>query len=168
MLDFLRKELVDQLYWSNIGCDTTTEKRVLINGREHFLEGNKPYAVAAILVWKVPVLSSKQFKYAVSIGVAQQKQTVPFPHAELSDVLEAAVEKAWTEPTMTLTIDDVKDVECSLMNEIVPSLVEALTDDKMVLTEDEVIAYIKRACPDKYTQKYPLDFFHFGLVKPAL
>ena len=160
MLDFLRKELVDTLYVSSIGDDLSTEKRVLINGREHVLEGYKPYAVACALVWKVPVSSSKQFKYAVHIGIAQQNQfrnDAPFREGVI-----LAEEKAYIDPSEMLVLDEV---DIPFIETICTATMEALRGDKFVYTEEETAALIKKYRTDRYTQIYPLDDVAFNRIK---
>ena len=160
MLDFLRKELVDTLYVSSIGDDLSTEKRVLINGREHFLEGYKPYAVACALVWKVPVSSSKQFKYAVHIGIAQQNQLRN--DASMQEGVILAEERAYVEPSVTLVLDEA-DIPC--IETICTTMMEAMRDDKFVHTEEETADLIKKYRTDRYTQIYPLDDVAFNRIK---
>lgn len=160
MLDFLRKELVDTVYVSNIGEDLSTEKRVLVNGREHILKGFMPTAVACALIWKVPVPSSKQFKYAVHIGIAQQNQLNP--NAGIFRGVEVAEENAYIEPTATLVIDNI---DYLFIEQVCNSLFEAVIDGKMVLTEQEVADVIKKRFSDSYSQKYPLDMIAFNDIK---
>lgn len=160
MLDFLHKELVDTVHVSNIGNDLSTEKRVLVNGREHILKGFMPCAVACALVWKVPVPSSKQFKYAVHIGIAQQNQLNP--NAGIYRGVEVAEENAYINPAAALVIDNI---DYLLIEKVCESLIESITSDKMTLTEEEVIDVIKKRFSDSYSQKYPLDMIAFNSIK---
>lgn len=88
MLDWLRKELIDQYYYSNIDEDRKAIKQERINGRLYEKHGVDCATTMVALKYKVPVQGVKQFKIALLIGFARQNP------CDSVITLEAGIEKA--------------------------------------------------------------------------
>lgn len=162
MLDFLRKEKINSYFRSNIGLIEVEEKRVLINGRYHTFDVEKPYAVASALIWKVPVVGSKQFKYVATIGIARQNPLVSTLHTSLMDGIELSETKAYSDPSISVTCDTYEDVMKNV--DIIVNALFVTPDDKFVFTEEEATKMLQTA-DNAYAQKYPLDGIAFNIIK---
>ena len=69
-LDFLRKDLIETFYYTNMFEDRSTESKEVVNGREIMIKGQACATTLIGLLYHVYDPSVKSYKYILHIGVA--------------------------------------------------------------------------------------------------
>ena len=167
MLDFLRKKFVKQYVYSNIDDDRQCVKSVRINGRLYDKYGVDCATTFVALVYKVPVYSVKQFKYAILIGIARQN-----PCDNILDMnigIEIATENALTDPIMSVIysseVDEqtIHDLICSYSNGLPIQFVK--TRQEIINEGKNLSDYVRKINDsskyyDRYYSKFKNIFFN--------
>lgn len=104
MLDWLRKEIINEYHYSNIDDGRNFAKPVRINGRLYDKYGTACATTVVAFECKVPVQSVKQFKYILLVGVARQNPGDLFISEE--EGIQIAEENALTNPIMKIEYDE--------------------------------------------------------------
>jgi len=107
MLDFLRKELIDQYVYSNIDEDRNCVKSVRINGRLYDKHGVDCATTAVALIYKVFDPSINRSKFAVLVGIARQSPGDTVLTLEMGE--EIATENAMINPVMVIEYPNEPD-----------------------------------------------------------
>ena len=152
MLDWLRKELVNQYYYSNIDEDRAAIKQERINGRLYDKHGVDCATTAYALIYKVPVPGVKQFKYAILVGIAQQNPNDIIINKE--EGIEIAKVNALTNPIMTILYN--KQPSEYVLNYLLRSYILGLPV-QFVRTKDEILA--NGQDPNKFERLINKDYY---------
>lgn len=139
MLDLLRKELVDECWYSTINENRKSIKRERINGRLYEKHGVECAITLYALKYKVPVQSNEQFKYVVLIGLAKQHPCDTI--ISLEEGIEIAKTNAMISPCFNMTFDN--DVDMDSIKMIMRSYYIYNIPSQFVKTTQEIIAQNK-------------------------
>ena len=71
-LDFLRKDLVETFYFTNVNDNRTYVNREIVNGREVDVRGQVCATTLIGLLYRVYDPSVESYKYILHVGVANQ------------------------------------------------------------------------------------------------
>ena len=163
MLDFLRKELINQYVYSNIDEDRNCVKSVRINGRLYDKHGVDCATTAVALKYKVPVYGVKQFKTVIVIGIARQNPCDSI--ITLNTGIEEATKNALIDPVARIEYHQNPTDNSILL--MLQSYVVGLPV-QMIKTTDEIKVQGKN--PNKYARqkksnKYYNDYYQDAFKK---
>ena len=160
MLDWLRKEMINQYCYSNIDEDRTLVKEERINGRLYEKHGVDCASTLVAIKYKVPIQGSKFFKTALLIGLARQN-----PCDSLIDIesgFEVAKENALTNPCMVIEYNESPSDEAIyfLMKSYVLGLPCRFvkTAQEMKALGKDIKEYNRQMGDNKYYNDYYKDF----------
>ena len=156
-LDFLRKDLVETFYFTNVNDNRTYVNREIVNGREVDVRGQVCATTLIGLLYRVYDPSVESYKYILHVGVANQGNADAV--VDVDEEYEEAYINALMNPQIQYVIgDDYTSFEWSVFSSAILS-----TQPKcFVLTDEEVrIAQFF----DRYGKKYPKDYIYFNLYK---
>ena len=156
-LDFLRKDLVETFYFTNVNDNRTYANREIVNGREVDVRGQVCATTLIGLLYRVYDPSVESYKYILHVGVANQG------NADVVVDVDEEYEEAYINALMNPQIQYVIGDDYTSFDWKVFSLAILSTQPKrFVLTDEEVrIAQFF----DKYGKKYPKDYLYFNLYK---
>ena len=156
-LDFLRKDLVETFYFTNVNDNRTYVNREIVNGREVDVRGQVCATTLIGLLYRVYDPSVESYKYILHVGVANQG------NADAVVDVDEEYEEAYINALMNPQIQYVIGDDYASFDWKVFSLAILSTQPKrFVLTDEEVrIAQFF----DKYGKKYPKDYLYFYLYK---
>ena len=156
-LDFLRKDLVETFYFTNVNDDRTYANREIVNGREVYVSGQACATTLIGLLYRVYDPSVESYKYILHVGVANQG------NADAVVDVDEEYEEAYINALMNPQIQYVIGDDYTSFDWKVFSLAILATQPKrFVLTDEEVrIAQFF----DRYGKKYPKDYLYFNLYK---
>lgn len=156
-LDFLRKDLVETFYFTNVDDNCTYANREIVNGREVDVRGQVCATTLIGLLYRVYDPSVESYKYILHVGVANQG------NADAVVDVDEEYEEAYINALMNPQIQYVIGDDYTSFDWKVFSLAILSTQPKrFVLTDEEVrIAQFF----DKYGKKYPKDYLYFNLYK---
>lgn len=156
-LDFLRKDLVETFYFTNVNDNRTYANREIVNGREVDVKGQVCATTLIGLLYRVYDPSVESYKYILHVGVANQG------NADAVVDVDEEYEEAYTNALMNPQIQYVIGDDYTSFDWKVFSLAILSTQPKrFVLTDEEVrIAQFF----DRYGKKYPKDYLYFNLYK---
>ena len=156
-LDFLRKDLVETFYFTNVNDNRTYVNREIVNGREVDVRGQVCATTLLGLLYLVYDPSVESYKYILHVGVANQGNADAV--VDVDEEYEEAYINALMNPQIKYVIgDDYTSFDWKVF-----SLAILSTQPKrFVLTDEEVrIAQFF----DRYGKKYPKDYLYFNLYK---
>lgn len=156
-LDFLRKDLVETFYFTNVNDNRTYVNREIVNGREVDVRGQVCATTLIGLLYRVYDPSVESYKYILHVGVANQDNADAV--VDVDEEYEEAYINALMNPQIQYVIgDDYTSFDLKVF-----SLAILSTQPKrFVLTDEEVrIAQFF----DRYGKKYPKDYLYFNLYK---
>ena len=156
-LDFLRKDLVETFYFTNVNDNRTYVNREIVNGREVDVRGQVCATTLIGLLYRVYDPSVESYKYILHVGVANQGNADAV--VDVDEEYEDAYINALMNPQIQYVIgDDYTSFDWKVF-----SLAILSTQPKrFVLTDEEVrIAQFF----DRYGKKYPKDYLYFNLYK---
>ena len=156
-LDFLRKDLVETFYFTNVNDNRTYVNREIVNGREVDVRGQVCATTLIGLLYRVYDPSVESYKYILHVGVANQGNADSV--VDVDEEYEEAYINALMNPQIQYVIgDDYTSFDWKVF-----SLAILSTQPKrFVLTDEEVrIAQFF----DRYGKKYPKDYLYFNLYK---
>ena len=156
-LDFLRKDLVETFYFTNVNDNRTYVNREIVNGREVDVRGQVCATTLIGLLYRVYDPSVESYKYILHVGVANQG------NADAVVDVDEEYEEAYINALMNPQIQYVIGDDYTSFDWKVFSLAILATQPKrFVLTDEEVrIAQFF----DRYGKKYPKDYLYFNLYK---
>ena len=156
-LDFLRKDLVETFYFTNVNDNRTYVNREIVNGREVDVRGQVCATTLIGLLYRVYDPSVESYKYILHVGVANQG------NADAVVDVDEEYEEAYINALMNPQIQYVIGDDYTSFDWKVFSLAILSTQPKLfVLTDEEVrIAQFF----DRYGKKYPKDYLYFNLYK---
>ena len=156
-LDFLRKDLVETFYFTNVNDNRTYVNREIVNGREVDVRGQVCATTLIGLLYRVYDPSVESYKYILHVGVANQG------NADAVVDVDEEYEEAYINALMNPQIQYVIGDDYTAFDWKVFSLAILSTQPKrFVLTDEEVrIAQFF----DRYGKKYPKDYLYFNLYK---
>ena len=156
-LDFLRKDLVETFYFTNVNDNRTYVNREIVNGREVDVRGQVCATTLIGLLYRVYDPSVESYKYILHVGVANQG------NADAVVDVDEEYEEAYINALMNPQIQYVIGDDYTSFDWKVFSLAILSTQPKcFVLTDEEVrIAQFF----DRYGKKYPKDYLYFNLNK---
>jgi hypothetical protein len=156
-LDFLRKDLVETFYFTNVNDNRTYVNREIVNGREVDVRGQVCATTLIGLLYRVYDPSVESYKYILHVGVANQG------NADAVVDVDEEYEEAYINALMNPQIQYVIGDDYTSFDWKVFSLAILSTQPKrFVLTDEEVrIAQFF----DRYGKKYPKDYLYFNLYK---
>ena len=156
-LDFLRKDLVETFYFTNVNDNRTYVNREIVNGREVDVRGQVCATTLIGLLYRVYDPSVESYKYILHVGVANQG------NADAVVDVDEEYEEAYINALMNPQIQYVIGDDYTSFDWKVFSLAILSTQPKrFVLTDEEVrIAQVF----DRYGKKYPKDYLYFNLYK---
>lgn len=156
-LDFLRKDLVETFYFTNVNDNRTYVNREIVNGREVDVRGQVCATTLIGLLYRVYDPSVESYKYILHVGVANQG------NADAVVDVDEEYEEAYINALMNPQIQYVIGDDYTSFDWKVFSLSILSTQPKrFVLTDEEVrIAQFF----DRYGKKYPKDYLYFNLYK---
>lgn len=156
-LDFLRKDIVETFYFTNVNDNRTYVNREIVNGREVDVRGQVCATTLIGLLYRVYDPSVESYKYILHVGVANQG------NADAVVDVDEEYEEAYINALMNPQIQYVIGDDYTSFDWKVFSLAILSTQPKrFVLTDEEVrIAQFF----DKYGKKYPKDYLYFNLYK---
>ena len=156
-LDFLRKDLVETFYFTNVNDNRTYVNREIVNGREVDVRGQVCATTLIGLLYRVYDPSVESYKYIIHVGVANQG------NADAVVDVDEEYEEAYINALMNPQIQYVIGDDYTSFDWKVFSLAILSTQPKrFVLTDEEVrIAQFF----DRYGKKYPKDYLYFNLYK---
>ena len=156
-LDFLRKDLVETFYFTNVNDNCTYVNREIVNGREVDVRGQVCATTLIGLLYRVYDPSVESYKYILHVGVANQG------NADAVVDVDEEYEEAYINALMNPQIQYVIGDDYTSFDWKVFSLSILSTQPKrFVLTDEEVrIAQFF----DRYGKKYPKDYLYFNLYK---
>lgn len=156
-LDFLRKDLVETFYFTNVNDNRKYVNREIVNGREVDVRGQVCATTLIGLLYRVYDPSVESYKYILHVGVANQG------NADAVVDVDEEYEEAYTNALMNPQIQYVIGDDYTSFDWKVFSLAILSTQPKrFVLTDEEVrIAQFF----DRYGKKYPKDYLYFNLYK---
>lgn len=156
-LDFLRKDLVETFYFTNVNDNRTYVNREIVNGREVDVRGQVCSTTLIGLLYRVYDPSVESYKYILHVGVANQG------NADAVVDVDEEYEEAYINALMNPQIQYVIGDDYTSFDWKVFSLAILSTQPKrFVLTDEEVrIAQFF----DRYGKKYPKDYLYFNLYK---
>ena len=156
-LDFLRKDLVETFYFTNVNDNRTYVNREIVNGREVDVRGQVCATTLIGLLYRVYDPSVESYKYILHVGVANQGNADAV--VDVDEEYEEAYINALMNPQSQYVIGD----DYTAFDWKVFSLAILSTQPKrFVLTDEEVrIAQFF----DRYGKKYPKDYLYFNLYK---
>ena len=156
-LDFLRKDLVETFYFTNVNDNRTYVNREIVNGREVDVRGQVCATTLIGLLYRVYDPSVESYKYILHVGVANQG------NADAVVDVDEEYEEAYINALMNPQIQYVIGNDYTSFDWKVFSLAILSTQPKrFVLTDEEVrIAQFF----DRYGKKYPKDYLYFNLYK---
>ena len=156
-LDFLRKDLVETFYFTNVNDNRTYVNREIVNGREVDVRGQVCATTLIGLLYRVYDPSVESYKYILHVGVANQG------NADAVVDVDEEYEEAYINALMNPQIQYVIGDDYTSFDWKVFSLAILSTQAKrFVLTDEEVrIAQFF----DRYGKKYPKDYLYFNLYK---
>ena len=156
-LDFLRKDLVETFYFTNVNDNRTYVNREIVNGREVDVRGQVCATTLIGLLYRVYDPSVESYKYILHVGVANQG------NADAVVDVDEEYEEAYINALMNPQIQYVIGDDYTSFDWKVFSLAILSTQPKrFVLTDAEVrIAQFF----DRYGKKYPKDYLYFNLYK---
>ena len=156
-LDFLRKDLVETFYFTNVNDNRTYVNREIVNGREVDVRGQVCATTLIGLLYRVYDPSVESYKYILHVGVANQG------NADAVVDVDEEYEEAYINALMNPQIQYVIGDDYTSFDWKVFSLAILSTQPKrFVLTNEEVrIAQFF----DRYGKKYPKDYLYFNLYK---
>lgn len=99
-MDFLTKELVDTIHYSNVKKDRYYTKRIVINGRPYVKIGNRTATSVIVLLYKAFNPSIKHSEYLALMGVARQNPKDI--NITVEEGYEVAYENALISPVATV------------------------------------------------------------------
>ena len=156
-LDFLRKDLVETFYFTNVNDNRTYVNREIVNGREVDVRGQVCATTLIGRLYRVYDPSVESYKYILHVGVANQG------NADAVVDVDEEYEEAYINALMNPQIQYVIGDDYTSFDWKVFSLAILSTQPKrFVLTDEEVrIAQFF----DRYGKKYPKDYLYFNLYK---
>ena len=156
-LDFLRKDLVETFYFTNVNDNRTYVNREIVNGREVDVRGQVCATTLIGLLYRVYDPSVESYKYILHVGVANQG------NADAVVDVDEEYEEAYINALMNPQIQYVIGDDYTSFDWKVFSLAILSTQPKcFVLTDEEVrIAQFF----DRYGKKYPKDYLYFNLYE---
>ena len=156
-LDFLRKDLVETFYFTNVNDNRTYVNREIVNGREVDVRGQVCATTLIGLLYRVYDPSVESYKYILHVGVANQG------NADAVVNVDEEYEEAYTNALMNPQIQYViGDDYTSFDWKAFSSAILSTQPKRFVLTDEEVrIAQFF----DRYGKKYPKDYLYFNLYK---
>lgn len=156
-LDFLRKDLVETFYFTNVNDNRTYVNREIVNGREVDVRGQVCATTLIGLLYRVYDPSVESYKYILHVGVANKG------NADAVVDVDEEYEEAYINALMNPQIQYVIGDDYTSFDWKVFSLSILSTQPKrFVLTDEEVrIAQFF----DRYGKKYPKDYLYFNLYK---
>lgn len=157
-LDFLRKDLIETFYYTNMFEDRSTEIKEVVNGREVVIKGQACATTLIGLLYHVYDPSVKSYKYILHIGVAHQNPADKYP--DVDEEYEKAYENALAKPVMQYVIGEDRSAFDQQAFLYITGMIKATQPKELVITDDELSAIQQY---DKYGQKYPLDYLYFNI-----
>lgn len=157
-LDFLRKDLIETFYYTNMFEDRSTEIKEVINGREVMIKGQACTTTLIGLLYHVYDPSVKSYKYILHVGVAHQNPTNRIPNVDVE--YERAYENALTKPVIQYVIGDDRSAFDQQSFLYIAGMIKSTQSKKLILTDKELFSAQKY---DSYGQKYPLDYLYFNI-----
>jgi hypothetical protein len=135
-MNYLEKELVRSFDWTDYGKNRSIEKRVKINGRVYYKQGD--YTVTSIVgdLYRVYDHSQEQFNYVMLIGVARQH-----PNDEkisFAEGIEKAALNAKMNPDMVLKF--AHKVNWEYFRELAENYVYNYLPKELIRTKEEIQA----------------------------
>ena len=150
-LDFLRKDLVETFYFTNVNDNRTYVNREIVNGREVDVRGQVCATTLIGLLYRVYDPSVESYKYILHVGVANQGNADVV--VDVDEEYEEAYTNALMNPQIHYTSFDWKAFSSAILS---------TQPKRFVLTDEEVrIAQFF----DRYGKKYPKDYLYFNLYK---
>jgi hypothetical protein len=131
--DMSTKELVRTYSYNDIFTNRADERTSVIKGRTVIELGTRTAASFVGNLYRVFEPSVKSYKYMLLVGVARQSPNWDMPIDE-AQAEEVAALNAFTEPIMTLVVDEPFEDDyfidlCIVLTEIMPT--------KFILTDEE-------------------------------
>ena len=157
-LDFLRKDLIETFYYTNMFEDRSTEIKEVVNGREIMIKGQACATTLIGLLYHVYDPSVKSYKYILHIGVAHQNPVDKYP--DVDEEYEKAYENALANPVMQYVIGEDRSAFDQQAFLYITGMIKATQPKELVITDDELSAIQQY---DRYGQKYPLDYLYFNI-----
>lgn len=156
-LDFLRKDLVETFYFTNVNDNRTYVNREIVNGREVDVRGQVCATTLIGLLYRVYDPSVESYKYILHVGVANQGNANTV--VDVDEEYEEAYTNALMNPQIQYVIgDDYTSFDWKVFS----SAILSTQPKRFVLTDEEVrIAQFF----DRYGKKYPKDYLYFNLYK---
>ena len=156
-LDFLRKDLVETFYFTNVNDNRTYVNREIVNGREVDVRGQVCSTTLIGLLYRVYDPSVESYKYILHVGVANQGNANTV--VDVDEEYEEAYTNALMNPQIQYVIgDDYTSFDWKVFS----SAILSTQPKRFVLTDEEVrIAQFF----DRYGKKYPKDYLYFNLYK---
>ena len=156
-LDFLRKDLVETFYFTNVNDNRTYVNREIVNGREVNVRGQVCATTLIGLLYRVYDPSVESYKYILHVGVANQGNADAV--VDVDEEYEEAYINALMNPQIQYVIgDDYTSFDWKVFS----SAILSTQPKRFVLTDEEVrIAQFF----DRYGKKYPKDYLYFNLYK---
>ena len=156
-LDFLRKDLVETFYFTNVNDNRTYVNREIVNGREVDVRGQVCATTLIGLLYRVYDPSVESYKYILHVGVANQGNADAV--VDVDEEYEEAYINALMNPQIQYVIgDDYTSFDW----EVFSLSILSTQPKRFVLTDEEVrIAQFF----DRYGKKYPKDYLYFNLYK---
>lgn len=158
-LDFLRKDLIETFYYTNMYEDRSTEIKEVVNGREIMIKGQACATTLIGLLYRVYDPSVKSYKYILHIGVAHQNPADKNP--DIDEEYEKAYENALTNPVMQYVIgEDRSAFDQQSFLYYIAALIKSTQPKELVITKEELYAAQQY---DWYGREYPLDYIYFNI-----
>lgn len=156
-LDFLRKDLVETFYFTNVNDNRTYVNREIVNGREVDVRGQVCATTLIGLLYRVYDPSVESYKYILHVGVANQG------NADAVVDVDEEYEEAYINALMNPQIQYVIGDDYTSFDWKVFSLAILSTQPKRFVLTDEEVRITQFF--DKYGKKYPKDYLYFNLYK---
>lgn len=99
-MDFLTKELVDTIHYSDVKKDRYHTRKIVINGRPYIKIGNRTATSVIVLLYKVFNPSVEHSEYLALMGVARQNPKDK--NITVEEGYEVAYENALISPVATV------------------------------------------------------------------
>ena len=156
-LDFLRKDLVETFYFTNVNDNRTYVNREIVNGREVDVRGQVCATTLIGLLYRVYDPSVESYKYILHVGVANQG------NADAVVDVDEEYEEAYINALMNPQIQYVIGDDYTSFDWKVFSLAILSTQPKRFVLTDEAVRIAQFF--DRYGKKYPKDYLYFNLYK---
>ena len=156
-LDFLRKDLVETFYFTNVNDNRTYVNREIVNGREVDVRGQVCATTLIGLLYRVYDPSVESYKYILHVGVANQG------NADAVVDVDEEYEEAYINALMNPQIQYVIGDDYTSFDWKVFSLEIMSNKNKRFVIKDEEVCIAQFF--DRYGKKYPKDYLYFNLYK---